>query len=444
MVSLYADKEVLLVNEEKLQQIFKDALMLYVKCLRHGMATQLAKAWADKPNGWYAFFLEVDYENAKTANKAPITAEVDSIYEFDFQACNKTMQYLKEVRDTLYASAGVTKSLAARINPYYGELITFRNVYVGHENYTQKQRENYRDEHNKALEKMHLILQNAFHDVVDPESADGKTFLEQFEVYRLAYINECQSKAYYLSDHMDLTKYDAAKFLPTCKKLGIDTDVVDDKYIFYTNNLNDTLAILRNFMAKNGDGQISLQSSPVAPVEKKSRVWYVVLIAVVVLVLLLGAVLEFTDRENVGGNSNSTSETAITTVQTTQSGIQQQAVSTTVLTTTQTDAPTTAVTTLPPTSNSKTNQIPQRHEAKVLALQHADEGRIHLMTLNTTVGGLVTPPAASTWGTGTIYSQNTNVAIAEGLLVRGVSVGETYIAYESDGLCVVYRVVVAA
>ena len=65
------------------------------------------------------------------------------------------------------------------------------------------------------------------------------------------------------------------------------------------------------------------------------------------------------------------------------------------------------------------------------------------LTVTVAVGGYVTPPLAMTWENATIYSENTAVAIGEGMLVKGVSPGTTYLLIESEyGTTLVYRVIV--
>lgn len=432
------------MSVEKLQSLFEEMTQVYVKCLRHTMALRLAEAWADKPDGWYAYFKEIDAKNSANAGGSvtDITAEVENIYQFDLQACNKTMNYLKEVRDVIYRAAGVSKALSARINPYYMELLKFRNQYVGHENYTEEQLSHAAEERDQAVEKMHLILQNAFRDTVDPESAAGNTYFSRFEQLRLDYINEHKTKAYYLAEHLDLTKYDAAKFLPTCKKLGIDTDVVDDKYIFYTYNLNETVSLLRNFMAMNGDGQPTPAKPAEAKPAKKQTMRIVLIIAgaVVTLAVIAGILSVISKIGGVvsdafgqfGGQSNGISAGDVLNAAASQlQGNQETDVS----------APASSVSSGTEETDS-TNQIPAQYAQKVQALMYGTEGRLELMTLEVTVGGYATPHQATTWGGGVIYSQDTTIAVGEGFLVKGVSPGETYVIYEYNGHAIAYRILV--
>ena len=78
------------------------------------------------------------------------------------------------------------------------------------------------------------------------------------------------------------------------------------------------------------------------------------------------------------------------------------------------------------------NQIPDKYENVVTSLMYADDLIRRTSTLRVDVGDYVTPYAAMSWQDCRIYSQNTNIAIGEGNLVKGVSKGETYVVVESE------------
>lgn len=82
-------------------------------------------------------------------------------------------------------------------------------------------------------------------------------------------------------------------------------------------------------------------------------------------------------------------------------------------------------------SNKGTNQIPEKYKNEVEALKHSDYLSLSTATLRVKVGGYITPSAASTWKNVNIYSENANIAVGEGLMVKGVSSGETYVIVES-------------
>ena len=89
------------------------------------------------------------------------------------------------------------------------------------------------------------------------------------------------------------------------------------------------------------------------------------------------------------------------------------------------------------------NEIPSKYEDKVKALMYSNELALRNATLRVKVGEYVTPSAASVWGNVTIYSQDTSIAVGEGILVKGIAKGETYIVVESAvGSSSVYYIIV--
>lgn len=80
------------------------------------------------------------------------------------------------------------------------------------------------------------------------------------------------------------------------------------------------------------------------------------------------------------------------------------------------------------------NHIPSKWESKITSLQHSPSSTVSLFTIRVKVGEYATPSAAAIWPDVVIYSQNTGVAAAEGILVKGVAKGETYIFVESMGM----------
>lgn len=433
----------------KLPELFDRMIEIYVKCVRHTLVSCLSEKWADKEDGWYAYFLKLDAKN--TANSPvqteDITAHVNGVEEFDFQACNKTLQYLTEARDVIYDKADVSKKMRSCINPYFAELIRIRNKYIGHENYTEEQLKMQAEDRDRAVEMMCRILQNAFRYTVDPDSPEKDTYFSIFEAVRLQYINQHKVKAYYLSDHLDLKKYDASRFFATCKKLGIDTDIEDDRYIFYTYDLNGTVALLRNFLAKGGDGRERPPVFGKEPTEmvnnrkknKKILLWFLCGLAGLALIGLLLAALNGIGRQQntPGGTSDSTSP-----VIPDGNGGELNVDISDLLGGLQGADKTAAGTKAPDSGENGANEIPAEHAGMVQAFKYENEQRINLMTLTVKVGGYATPQEATSWGKGTIYSENNTVAVGEGILVKGVSPGETYITYVYNSHCIVYRVIV--
>ena len=96
------------------------------------------------------------------------------------------------------------------------------------------------------------------------------------------------------------------------------------------------------------------------------------------------------------------------------------------------------------TSNGE-NEIPENLLSEVTALESADSLTLSVNTIRTKVGESVTPSAAMTWSNCVIYSQDTNIAVGDGRVVKGVSKGKTYVVvvpYEGSNLAQAYYVIV--
>ena len=89
------------------------------------------------------------------------------------------------------------------------------------------------------------------------------------------------------------------------------------------------------------------------------------------------------------------------------------------------------------------NQIPEENEKDVTALKYGNKLTQQVSTIYVEVGGYVTPQAASVWDDVTIYSENTAIAVGEGVLVKGVAKGDTYVVVKTRGnMASAYHVIV--
>ncbi len=79
------------------------------------------------------------------------------------------------------------------------------------------------------------------------------------------------------------------------------------------------------------------------------------------------------------------------------------------------------------------DQIPEKYKQDIEALKYSDGLTLNNKTLRIKVGGGATPQSAQTWRNVVIYSQNTEVAVGDGLVVKGVSAGETFVIVEGPG-----------
>jgi hypothetical protein len=96
---------------------------------------------------------------------------------------------------------------------------------------------------------------------------------------------------------------------------------------------------------------------------------------------------------------------------------------------------------LPTPSPTDINQIPDFLEAEVNELRYANAPTVHLMTKTVKVGAYISLPSA--WDNYVIYSENTNIALPEGNLVKGISPGSTYVVKAAaKNVCTVYLIIV--
>lgn len=75
------------------------------------------------------------------------------------------------------------------------------------------------------------------------------------------------------------------------------------------------------------------------------------------------------------------------------------------------------------------NQIPKEHENAVMLLKYADDPTRKISTIKVKVGEYAAPHIA--WTNYRLYSENTDIAVGEGVLIKGVSKGETYVILEA-------------
>lgn len=155
---------------------------------------------------------------------------------------------------------------------------------------------------------------------------------------------------------------------------------------------------------------------------------YIIIAACLCVIILLSIILA---SKNNGEDEETPTPTATQTLNVTETPTATQNV-------TETNAPATA--TPQPVGE---NQIPKENEADITALKHADFLKMQTSTVYVKVGEYVTPTAATVWNDVTIYSENTAIAVGEGMLVKGIAPGETYVLIKTRGsMTAAYRVIV--
>lgn len=87
------------------------------------------------------------------------------------------------------------------------------------------------------------------------------------------------------------------------------------------------------------------------------------------------------------------------------------------------------------------NQIPERFKGAVTSLKYADALSKSNKTVVVKVGEMAT--LTPSWPDAVVYSEDSTIAIGEGALVKGVSVGETYVVISpTENMGVAYYIIV--
>ncbi|MBQ5910676.1 MAG: hypothetical protein IIW94_01540 [Clostridia bacterium] len=464
------------INEAAVYQDLED---IYVLCIRKVVSEVCADLWRNMPEGAFGTFKKYDLENTKAVNAqkdqekkeaekllkegkissvnydkykhiVAITSKAKSFKKFDFQACNNTLAYIepvyteiaKKYRFNYESLVNTAKELSRLRNKLAhpdpsdspSKILGYQKNCINHMNY---------------MFGMGL-------DTVKDEN--GATFYEQFQKIHFQYMEQALQRWYYLTDFLDLEHYDASRFLEVCATNNIKADKKDAKYLFCTSNLEKTVEILKNSLALSGDNVAAkAQVAPMPPAQsvpptpqpvpqpKKSNKTPYIVAAVICALLLGGAIVAATVIPAVTGLISS----FLGGTSSTPSAPQMPVLNNSSTVSQDTDADFTS-SVLNDTSSEESNagtgenQILPKHEQDVQALQHADDLALRNKTISVSVGDYITPPPALVWDNVTIYSQNTNIAVGENGLVKGVSPGTTYIIVESElgsssAFCVVVK-----
>ena len=439
----------------------------YMDCIKNAVATALFEAWGEN---WYSILKQKDKEvtdetnkkreeSAKKKGKDPsrvpyITDKFETILKFDFQACNKLLYYMDEVRGIVYKEYGKSdifedKSKDKNYRNYFNELIEFRNAFEGHkahENESPTQEEF--ESQAKSISNMRTILKDVLCDVVNAKDIAKRTYFLSFEDYRTAYERELLKKPYLLDKYLDCNKYDVDGFYEACQDLGIEGRKIEGKDVFYSANLDEDLKKLKNALSFEATHKTA-NNTPVVQnteqnVKQKSKtsvktVFVIVLIMIlfVIIAFLLGKMLsDEGDTSKGNSDSNNTSVNSLSSVQTNNNtnDILQLPL----------DEVEINESSLPQISaNSSKNELTEEYNQDVEAFKYLDKSQRNLRTLKIKVGEKITPQAAAVWSDCEIFSQNTNIAKAQGIVIEGISKGETYVVVEAaTGMSQVFMVVV--
>lgn len=204
--------------------------------------------------------------------------------------------------------------------------------------------------------------------------------------------------------------------------------------VYDFNTESDVLPTIRKLLALGGVKHITesfkVRESDGKNSNKTALTVGVCAIGVVLVLLLLFFAFRDDNTKKEDNNSVSTvsAESVLSSSQNNTSLVSNNSVQSTVMSSQNTQTSSSAE----QKPSAEVNQIPEKYKNEVDALKNSDSLSLANKTLRVKVGEYVTPMAASVWKNVTLYSQNTDVAIGEGLMVKGVSPGETYVIVESD------------
>ena len=476
--------------------LYQDLENIYVLCMRQVIKTASENAWGGSKEGAFKTFKKHDKENTRKVNEenaknnkkkiVDITSKAKSFDKFDFQACNNTLAHLKPVCEKINKYYKLSDSDGQNYSAISLQLAEIRNK-LAHPD-PDEPASKVVERQTNSINYMNVMFGLGFANVLNQ---DGIPYYEIFRQNYIEYINQQLQRWYYLSDFLDIEHYDISNFLEVCVTNDIKVTKKDGKYLFCSSNLQKTVDVLKNNLAKNGDviaeeTEEKTVSVPIVfpqevspaqeqPKENKEnkKLFYIILISAAAVILAVAVLVTVILS---GRGKPSDSDSAATSVSKTsseafniQTGSDSQEIATQPASSVaqgsqSTVAPPVSVPSassqepaLQPTQSavvssqetsavsvpSGPNQILPEHEQEITALQYSSDLALSNKTLKVKVGEYVTPPPANIWTGIKIYSQNTNVAVGEGVLVKGVSPGTTYIIVEEKlGLTSAFRVIV--
>lgn len=442
------------MSVELTEKYYEKMQKAYMDCIKDAVATALFEAWGEN---WYADLQQKDIELTDETNRIReesakkkgkkfvpvpyVTDKFDSIIKFDFQGLNKLFYYMDEVRGIVYKEFGKAdifenKTEDKKYKKCFENLISFRNTFEGHKAHENEMpSEEELETQSDAISDMRTILKDILCDVINLKDTAKRTYFLSFEDFRTAYEREMLKKPYLLEKYIDCSKYDAERFYEACQDLGIEGKKIEGKDVFYSANLDEDLGKLKN--ALSASDAVRSKNPKVQNEVPKQAVPYKT-IAIVALAAVLCIVVAFLLGKALSGdnNSSSTQEPNDSVAQSSNEQINGASSSSTVTSSNEENS-SQAVT------DVSKNELDDDYNQDVEEFKYLDKAQKNLRTLKIKVGEKITPQAAAVWGDCEIFSQNTDIAKAQGIIVEGISKGETYIVVEaSTGMSQVFMVVV--
>lgn len=363
--------ELSITQEELSNRVMK----ITAACLRVVIQTALSEALG--PN-WLEPYKKAFNAQAGSGKYAKMGSEIQSIKDFDFQACMKLFVHTPKYREIVLKKYNLSES-NDDIETFASTLIAFRNklAHSGEKNGTPM--DTYTYEHGITTMK---ALVSYFPTVKDPQT--HKSFLEELNGLTMDFNKQATTKMYPFAKYPQVTKYSNAEIVNACLLLGIRT-AYDNKNrlsFFSFDESGDINRIYRQLSGNQSETQAprnpvqqlptmqQMPFQPAAPVKKAShkKIWVlvgtlIVLLVVVVFFLLFRAVGSLLDNfsQSFFGGSPSVENTTPASLAPAQTEDATQNASG--------GAADTSEATTAAAAGAGVNQIPQEMRAKVEAVE---------------------------------------------------------------------------
>lgn len=426
-------------KEKEIPGTYDSVELLYTECAQKGIEMALENAWKGSDeykerNGSFGLLVKYDKENTAAQNEKKsgraindITCDAKTYADLDIQACNKIIQFLVVPREKILKFHKLDGNKWDKCVENCKTMNSLRNKY-----YHKTPKISPEQRRKGLMELVQLMEQTIGMVYSNVKNEDGVPYLTLFKQERMLYEAEQLKQKYFLSDYLDLSKYDVSKFFTACAELGIkDPGKEDGRLYFHSADLDRDLKLLKNYMTLHDEGKAEpaepATEAKTQPGEAALKKWtkYLVPAAIVLALLVFGGVFSALGKigsmfDNDTPSQEDLMDDAQSMLENMMGGGQEETA-----------------------DPNKKNQIPEAYENDVKVLQSADDLKLNTLTLEVEVGKTVAPHAAGTWKNGVIYSQDTDIAKPDGQVVLGVAPGETYIVYAKGGMSQAYRVVVS-
>lgn len=292
--------ELSITQEELSNRVMK----ITAACLRVVIQTALSEALG--PN-WLEPYRKAFNAQAGSGKYAKMDSEIQSIKDFDFQACVKLFAFVSEYRQIVLEKYNLSES-NDDIETLSSSLVYFRNdiIHSGEKNGTPM--DTYTYEHGITTMK---ALVSYFPTVKDPQT--HKSFLEELNGLTMDFNKQATTKMYPFAKYPQVQKYSNAEIVNACLLLGIRTDYDNKNRLsfFSFDESGDINRIYRQLSGnqsetqthRNPVQQLPTMPQPAAPAKKAShkKIW-VLVGTLIVLVVVLGFFLLFRAVGSLLGN----------------------------------------------------------------------------------------------------------------------------------------------